>query len=525
MNKMNTITGTLKIYAFTLATLTVTLSSSTLHAFDCVLDYNGDGIADGTSEAVSDNHKGRVACGYDAKAKGIGTTAVGVQASALDDFSTALGRLSSASGDSSTAVGEQSSASQLYSTAVGVHASAASSFSTALGASTSAAGQNSTAVGTGASAAGDYSTALGQHSSATGYNSTTLGQASSVTGAHSVAFGASSLVAGSNSTGLGSGSQASGSYAVSVGRQAYVGGDNSTALGYKAYISRNSVQSIAIGSRANVSTAVDGIAIGGIAIGADVDGNRYGARAMAEGAIAIGADVVNDVPHSMRIEVPLHLKNNAGAAKIFVEESGRSATRTLLEISNPGNTKLAITNSNIGVTWAFANAGKGLRLSNESTSAIEFEIFNNGDATLAGALTQNSDINAKQDIEQVNQQNILQKVAALPISEWSYKDAPNSRHIGPMAQDFYAAFNLGNTEKGLSTIDTGGVALAAIQALSKENITLKYELRKQKLVQKQQERKLLKINTKQDFRMMRLENMLVELLQKQGTTLKVTSID
>jgi hypothetical protein len=37
--------------------------------------------------------------------------------------------------------------------------------------------------------------------------------------------------------------------------------------------------------------------------------------------------------------------------------------------------------------------------------------------------------------------------------------------MGPVAQDFYAAFGLGEDEGHISTIDADGVALAAIQGL------------------------------------------------------------
>ena len=87
---------------------------------------------------------------------------------------------------------------------------------------------------------------------------------------------------------------------------------------------------------------------------------------------------------------------------------------------------------------------------------------------MQGALTQNSDVNAKQDIEPTDQHSILSKVMELQISEWSYKDDPTTRHIGPMAQDFYRLFSLGHTEKGLTSIDTAGVALAALQGLHKQ---------------------------------------------------------
>ena len=56
----------------------------------------------------------------------------------------------------------------------------------------------------------------------------------------------------------------------------------------------------------------------------------------------------------------------------------------------------------------------------------------------------------------------------MPVSKWEYKDALGESHIGPMAQDFYAAFGLGATDTGISSIDAGGVALAAIQALNQK---------------------------------------------------------
>ena len=45
----------------------------------------------------------------------------------------------------------------------------------------------------------------------------------------------------------------------------------------------------------------------------------------------------------------------------------------------------------------------------------------------------------------------------------------NSRIVGPMAQDFWNAFHLGEDSLAISTIDPDGVALAAIQELAKQN--------------------------------------------------------
>jgi hypothetical protein len=77
-----------------------------------------------------------------------------------------------------------------------------------------------------------------------------------------------------------------------------------------------------------------------------------------------------------------------------------------------------------------------------------------------------SDRNTKENFDPVRAADILAKVAALPISTWNFKQDPAAKHIGPMAQDFYAAFGLGQDEKHIATVDADGVALAAIQALN-----------------------------------------------------------
>jgi hypothetical protein len=55
-------------------------------------------------------------------------------------------------------------------------------------------------------------------------------------------------------------------------------------------------------------------------------------------------------------------------------------------------------------------------------------------------------------------------VVKLPIERWSYKGEP-TRHLGPMAQDFAAAFGLGQDDRHIFPLDAAGVALAAIQGL------------------------------------------------------------
>lgn len=93
-----------------------------------------------------------------------------------------------------------------------------------------------------------------------------------------------------------------------------------------------------------------------------------------------------------------------------------------------------------------------------------------------------SDREKKKDFVPVNAQDVLRRVAAMPLSTWTYKSEPGVRHMGPMAQDFRAAFGLGTDDKTIVTIDADGVALAAAQGLN-EKVT-KLERENQDLVKR-----------------------------------------
>jgi hypothetical protein len=79
-----------------------------------------------------------------------------------------------------------------------------------------------------------------------------------------------------------------------------------------------------------------------------------------------------------------------------------------------------------------------------------------------------SDRNAKTGITTIDPQEVLKKVSDLPVTAWQYTHDPNRRYIGPMAQDFRAAFSLGFDNKHISTLDTDGVALSALKGLIAE---------------------------------------------------------
>ncbi len=111
-----------------------------------------------------------------------------------------------------------------------------------------------------------------------------------------------------------------------------------------------------------------------------------------------------------------------------------------------------------------------------SGTGINVLVLNaNGSASFAGTVSANgvqltSDRNAKENFKALDPQSVLARVAALPVTEWNYKsETTDKKHIGPMAQDFQAAFGLnGGDDKHISVVDEGGVALAAIQGLNQE---------------------------------------------------------
>ena len=80
-----------------------------------------------------------------------------------------------------------------------------------------------------------------------------------------------------------------------------------------------------------------------------------------------------------------------------------------------------------------------------------------------------SDRNIKTDFTKVMPEDILNRLAALPIQGWRYtNEIAGIRHLGPMAQDFKAAFGLGQDDKLIGFVDEQGVALAAIQGLNQK---------------------------------------------------------
>lgn len=88
------------------------------------------------------------------------------------------------------------------------------------------------------------------------------------------------------------------------------------------------------------------------------------------------------------------------------------------------------------------------------------------------------DKNKKENFEPIDGEWVLGKIKNIPITKWNYKKTdPNEKYIGPVAQDFYAAFRLNGTDSlGINSISIDGVNMAGVIALEKRTSEIKATL-------------------------------------------------
>jgi hypothetical protein len=168
--------------------------------------------------------------------------------------------------------------------------------------------------------------------------------------------------------------------------------------------------------------------------------------------------------------VKMHVTNSDGTTQVLVAEtSGTASGRDLFRLENNGPTRMRMKNTATGNEWSLNAHDSDFRLTLAGAATPSMTIFQNGNVTIAGTLTQNSDRNSKENFKPLDHKALLEKIAKLDITEWNFKsENQNVRHIGPMAQDFHSVFGLGEREDRIAPLDTSGVALAAVQGLQQE---------------------------------------------------------
>jgi hypothetical protein len=113
-------------------------------------------------------------------------------------------------------------------------------------------------------------------------------------------------------------------------------------------------------------------------------------------------------------------------------------------------------------------SGAATAVYGDNPGGLGYAGYFNGNLYVTGTITPPSDRNVKRDFAPIDGRVVLDKVLSLPVQGWSYTNSPSVRHLGPVAQDFKAAFGLGADDKSIATVDADGVALAAIQGLNQK---------------------------------------------------------
>jgi len=182
--------------------------------------------------------------------------------------------------------------------------------------------------------------------------------------------------------------------------------------------------------------------------------------------------------------------NNGGRIRSFNKDG--SEERGFINFQSNGTSITSITgdvgmSSSTGDINLSTNGLRRLHISQSglvgigTTSPAE-RLHVNGNAFIDGTfevtagLTNPSSRTLKNQFVSLEASTILAKLAALDIQQWTYIDRPKEKHVGPVAEDFYEAFGLGQGNKNISTIDADGIMMLALQALKKENEELKGRL-------------------------------------------------
>ncbi len=252
---------------------------------------------------------------------------------------------------------------------------------------------------------------------------------------------------------------------------------------------------VALGSGAIAGDYQQPNAMGGIAIGTNVQAHGNYACAIGNGSQALGdycyvigvnsrADNTHDYAFgrnvfasgSYSVALGNYISTGSHEGSVVIGDHSLSDEEDITVASGPNQLMCRFDGSISQPAYVFWT-------NKDATNGVELL---HGEAQWRSAC----DRNLKTDIETVNNYEVLNAISRIPIYTWKYKEARDN-HIGPMAQDFHKEFpKLSEDSTYLTNYDLAGAGMAAIKALysitdtlKKQNDALlnKYEVLEQKL--------------------------------------------
>jgi hypothetical protein len=289
---------------------------------------------------------------------------------------------------------------------------------------------------------GLVSAAFNQNTRASGNYSFAVNDSTSASGPVSFAAGYFSTASGNVATAIGSNTNASGPASLAGGSGTNAIGSRSVALGLDTTASATASMAIGMGTTASGAHALS-MGEGTIASGANSFVMGLTAQAAGAESVAMGLRVYAGGNGSVVLGSDAVTLAAANGSFIF---SDRSTANDI--VSFAPNEFIVRAAGGVGL---YTNAGL--------TSGVEMAA--GGSSWLVV-----SDANMKEHFRDLAGEDVLSKIASMPVREWNYKSQDAAiRHVGPTAQDFHAAFGLGESPLKINTIDADGIALAAVRAL------------------------------------------------------------
>jgi hypothetical protein len=298
---------------------------------------------------------------------------------------------------------------------------------------------------------GFFTTAFGQNSQASGFAAVAMGNGAAALGDDSVALGPFALASGIGSVALGSATVASNNSATATGLQTLANGPRSTAMGYGTRAS----------GEASTALGMNSIASGQYSLATGY-GTTAGPYSIAGGQ---NSSALGDTSLAFGLEA-----SAAGVGSVALGRTARTAIAGFGSFMFADRSSSAPFQSNAPNEFGARFAGG-------------FYLYTRADLGTGVALAPNgsswaplSDVNAKENFRDVDGEDLLARLARVPIREWNYRAQDTTiRHMGPTAQDFRAAFGLGDFPLRINTIDADGVALAGVRALDARTRALQEE--------------------------------------------------
>ena len=317
-------------------------------------------------------------------------------------------------------------------------------------------------------ASGTFSTVGGGISNTASVSFSTIGGGNSNTaegGISTVGGGSGNMASGLRSTvGGGSGGTASGSWSTVGGGVSNTGSAvGSTVGGGEGNTASGSFSTVGGGTGSTAggddSTVAGGAGNTAGEIRSTVGGGNNNHASGDYATVGGGQDNIASLPYTT---IPGGLSNRAAGAYSFAAgRRGRSncvGCFTWADSQDFNFSTVVRDRFNVRSTGGFRIV-TGIDGSGSATSGMLLDAG-------SGSWSSFSDRESKDNLQSVDAQLVLEKLSEVPIATWNYKaQSSDIRHIGPMAQDFYAAFGVGEQERYISTVDADGVALAAIQGL------------------------------------------------------------